>query len=110
SRLQEDVLWLEIAVNNPQRVRVIERVRDHLDQSDHFIDGELRRSRQLCPERVPVDVRHDVKQKGGSLVARSAGSLGMTPMDCARIEERQKVRVTEVGGDLDLREESLGAE
>ena len=46
-------------------------------------------------ERLPLDERHDVEEVAVGL---------------ARVEQRQDVRVLEVGGELDLGEEPLGAD
>ncbi len=58
-------------------------------------DGELLLAVQPVAQRLALDEGHDVEQVAVGL---------------ARVEERQDVRVLEIGGELDLGQEALGAD
>jgi hypothetical protein len=76
-------------------VRVVER-RGHLaGQLDGLFDAQLRFAVELPPERLALDVGHDVEQQ---------------PVGLARVVQRQDVGVGELGRDADLTQEPLGAE
>jgi hypothetical protein len=93
--LQEDVLRLEIPVDHAVLVRVVERFRDGDRDAHRLLHRELLLALEPGAERFALHVRHHVPQQA----ARLAG-----------VEQRQQVRVLEVGGDADLREEALTAE
>jgi hypothetical protein len=93
--VQQDVLRLDVAVDHPVTVRIVERV-GHLGRdTDGFVNAELGLAVQLPTERLSLDVRHDVVQES---VSR------------AGVEERQNVRVLEARRGLDFRDEALGAQ
>ena len=85
----------DIAVDHPAAMRIVERAGDLVGDPDRVGDRQLLLARQPVAERLPVDVRHDVEEKG---VGRP------------RIEERQDVRMLQVRRGLDLGEEPLGAD
>ena len=58
-------------------------------------DRELPLAVEPVAQRLALDERHHIEQQAVGL---------------ARVEQRQDVRVLQVRGDLDLREEALGAE
>ena len=60
-----------------------------------FVDRQLLFAVEARAERLALDVRHHVEQQ----------SVGF-----ARVEQRQEVRVLQVGRDLDLGEEPLDAD
>ena len=93
--MQQDVLGLDVAVDHALPVGVVER-RGHLGgDPDGVGDGELLLAVEPVAQRLAVDERHDVEQVAVGL---------------ARVEQRQDVRVLEVGGELDLGQEALGAD
>ena len=93
--VQQDVLGLDVAVDHPVPVGVVERG-GHLARDPHRLgDGELLLPVEPGPERLALDERHDVEEEAVGL---------------ARVEQRQDVRVLEVGGELDLGQEPLGAD
>ena len=65
------------------------------DQPHRLVDGELPLALEARAKRLAFDVRHHVVQQA----VRLAG-----------VEQRQQVRVLQVRRDLDLAQESLGAE
>ena len=85
--VQQDVLGLDVAVDHPVAVRVVQRV-GHLGGDPHrLVDAELRLAVQLVADRLALDVGHDVVEEAVGL---------------ARVEQRQDVRVLQCGGGLDL--------
>ena len=92
--MQEDVLGLDVAVDHPTPMRVVERIRDLTGDPDGLVDAELGLAIQLVAKRLALDVRHDVEQEsvGGS-----------------RVEQRQDVRMLQRRRRLDLHHEPLGA-
>ena len=91
----ENILGLEIAVDDALAVRVVERRGDRGRDSDCFVDRELLFTIEPRAERFAFDERHDVEQQ----VARGA-----------RIEQRQKIRMLEIGGDLNFRLKAIDAD
>ncbi len=76
-------------------MRVVEGRRDLLGDPDRFLDRELRLAIELLAEGLALDVGHDVVEE---------------PVGLTRIEQRQDVRVLEVGGGFDLLHEPFNAE
>ena len=93
--VQQDVLGLEVAMDDAVAVRVVERAGDRGGDADRFVDRELLLAIEPRAQRLAFDERHHVEEQ---------------PVGLARVEQRQQVRVLEVGRDLDLGEESLDAE
>ena len=93
--VEQDVLGLDVAVDDVVPVRVVQGG-GHLARDPHRVGH-----RQLLLPVHPVadglafDVRHDVEEEAVGLAA---------------VEERQDVRVLEVGGGGDLAQEPLGAD
>jgi hypothetical protein len=92
--LEEDVLGLEVAVGEPRRVRVGERVGHVPEQPHRRGDRQRPAAREPGPERLAGDARHRV-------VRHAAG--------VARRQERDDVRVAEAGGEQHLAPEALDA-
>ena len=93
--VQQDVLGLDVAVDHPVPVGVVER-RGHLGGDPHRVGhGELLLPVEPAPERLALDEGHDVEEEAVGL---------------ARVEQREDVRVLQVGGELDLGQEPLGAD
>src|SRR5688572_22180577 len=118
--VQQDVLWLDVAVNDAAAVGVIERAR-HFGCYPHRVsDGELLVASQPVPERLAFDEGHDVVQKGrGGRVGRGGrgtsrfgiATLATLPnRDHSGVEQWQDVRMLQVRGELDLLEEPVGAQ
>ncbi len=93
--LQQDVARLDVTVNHVAAVRVLQRRRHLRSDLDGLVHGQLLLDRNLVAQRLALDVRHHVVEEA---------------LRFARIVERQDVRVLQVGGDLDLVEEALGAQ
>jgi hypothetical protein len=93
--VEQDVLRLDVAVNDPLPVGVVERPR-HLPGDPH---GVLHRQVLLAgkpvAERFAIDERHHIEDRR---------------LDPARVMERQDVRMLQVGRGADLGQEPLGAE
>ena len=93
--VQHHVLGLDVPVDHAVPVRVVER-RGHLGRDSQCVgDRELLLPDEPVAERFPFDERHDIEEKGVGL---------------ARIEQRQDVRVLQVGGGSDFAQEALGAD
>ena len=95
TRLEENVLRLEVTVHDPVRVGVFQRVRHADGDSQRFVDGQLLLALEHGAQRLAVDERHDVVQQ---------------PRRLARIEQRQNVGMLQIRRDPNLAEKPLGAE
>jgi hypothetical protein len=89
---EQHVVGLDIAVHDTVAVGVGKGVYHLAQDLGRLRDGQLSFPRQLGPERLARDVRHDVVQQ----IARSGGG-----------EQRDDVRVLQSGGELDLPLEPL---
>jgi hypothetical protein len=93
--VQQDVLRLDVAVNHPVPVSVVQRGR-YLGGNAHRIrDGKLLLALQSVAEGFPLHERHHVV----------GGAVGR-----ARIDQAEDVGVLQVGDGLDLAEKPLGAD
>ena len=92
---QEDITGLDVPVDDAVAVGVVECARHLLGDYDRVLDAQLLLSVQSFPERLPLHMRHDVEEESIRL---------------ARIEERQDVRVLQIGRRLDLGQEALGTD
>ena len=91
--VQQDVLRLDVPMDDPVPVRVVERV-GHLHRDAHrLVHAHLRFSIQLAAQRLALDVGHDVEQEA---------------VRGARIEQRQDVWMLERRRGPDFDHESLG--
>ncbi len=93
--MEQDVLGLDVAVDHAITVGIVERVGHFTGDPHRFVDAELGLAVEFVAERLALDVGHDVVEK-------AVGGAG--------VEQRQDVRVLEVGGGLDLDHEPLGPE
>ena len=93
TRVHQDVCRLDVPVNHTVAVRAGECFCYVLRDLDRFVHGELMLAVQAIAERFSLHVRHHIEQEG----------VGLT-----RIEQGQYVRVLQVGGGFDLREENAG--
>ena len=95
SALQQDVLWLDVAVDHAAPVGVCECVR-HLARDQHrFRNRQQPHAREARAQRLAIDERHDVEQEATRF---------------ARVVQRQDVRVLQVGRRANLGEKALGTE
>ena len=95
ARQEQHVAGLDVAVDDVEVVRVGERVGDLAGDRQRLLHRQRADPVELLPERLALDVGHDVVQDAGVL---------------ARVVDRQDVGMGQAGGDLDLAEEPLGAE
>ncbi len=93
--MQEDVLGLDVAVDDAVLVGVLQRVGDLASDTERIVDGKLLLALEPVAERFAVDERHHVEHGA---------------VDGARVEEREDVRVLQIRGGLDLRQEAVGAD
>ncbi len=93
--VQQDVLRLDVAVHHPVPVRVVQRARHLVGDPDRVGHRQLLLAGEPVAQRLALDERHDVEQVAVGL---------------ARVEQRQDVRVLQVGRELDLGQEPLGAD
>src|SRR5512143_4367018 len=93
--MQQDVLRLDVAMDDPGCVRVVERRRHLSREIDRSIERNLLLALDHMPQRFSFDVRHHVKEKVAGF---------------SRVVERQDVRMAEVRGELDLAPKPIRAE
>ena len=92
---EEDVLGLDVAVDHPVAVRVLERVGRLAGDAERVLERELFLAREPVAEAFAFDEGHGEPELAGRL---------------ARVEHREDVRMLEPGGELDLAQEPLGAQ
>ena len=95
TRFEEDVLGLDVAVHHALGVGIAQGIRDLAPDLHGILQRQLSLAGEAVAQRLPFDVRHDVVQEARSL---------------ARVVQRQDMWMGESGGEVDLPEESLGAE
>ena len=95
TRLQQDVLRLDVAVNDAALVREAQRPRHRLRDLECLLHRKLLLPIQLVAQGLALDVGHDVVQE-------RVGHAG--------IVERQDVGMLQVGGDFNFDQKSLGAD
>ena len=93
--LQEDVLGLDVPVHDPLRVRMAERVGDLPRDAHGLVERELLLALEPVAEGLAGDERHHIVEHAPGLAA---------------VEEREDVRMLQLGRRLDLGQETLGAE
>ena len=93
--VEQDVLGLDVAVDDAVPVRVVERRGDLGGDSHRVGHGQLLLPVEPVRSDLALDERHDVEEEA---------------VDLAGVEQREDVRVLEVGGELDLGQEPLGAD
>ena len=91
---EEDVLRLDIPVNHPVPVGMLQGVADLPRQRDHLVREE-RAPVHPGPKRFTVDERHDVVEKAGGL---------------AGIDQPEDMGMLEPGRDGDFPKKPLGAQ
>ena len=91
---EQDVAGLDVAVHDAPLVRVVERVGDLLRDGDRVLHTHLLLAVQPIPERFSFHIRHHVEDH---------------PVRLPGVEQREDVRMLQVGGRLDLGQEALGA-
>ena len=94
SRLEENVLRLDVAMHDVMTVGVGEGVGHFASDLHSPVQRELRFSAQALAQRLALHVWHDVVREAVSL---------------ARVVKRDDVRVGQGGGDFDLPQETVGA-
>ena len=92
--LKQHVVGFDIAVDDPVTVGVAEPRCDFGGNTESVGDGELRLPLEPDAQRLPLDVRHDVEHR---------------TFDAARVEQRENVRMLQLGGRLDLPQKPLNA-
>ena len=93
--MHQNVLWLYVSVNHIVAVGVVESACDSLGDLNAFLYSQLLLPIELIAQRLALDVwQHVVEERVGF----------------SRIEQRQNVGMLQVGGDLNLLEEPLGAQ
>ncbi len=89
---EQHVVGLDVSVNHAARMRVGQRVGDLAQDPGCFGNRKLAVADQPLPQRLAFDIGHDIVQE----------TVGLT-----RIEQRQDVRMLQLGRDLDLAKESI---
>ena len=93
--MEQDIFGLDVAVDYPVPVGVVERGRHFGGNPDGVGHRELFLPGEPVAHRFPLHVWHDIEEKAVGLPA---------------VEEREDVGMLEVGGGLDLAQEPLGAD
>src|SRR5207247_5589965 len=91
---QQHVLWLDVAVDDPLRVRVGEGIHDFAQNPDGVTNGHCTITAELFPERLALDVGHHVVEEAVCL---------------AGVVEWQDLRMLQIGRDLNLPQVALGS-
>ena len=91
---EENVLGLHIAVHVSVAVRVVESSADFVDDAQRLVDRKLVLPVQPVAQGAAGDIRRHVVE----------GAVRFT-----RVDERNDVRMGQLGGDADLAKEALGA-
>jgi len=99
---QHDVFRLDVAVDDPQPVRMDQRIEHVPKYPRRFSWGELAHASEAGPKSLPLGVGHYVKEGAGPARERRGNLTG--------IDERQDVGMLEMGGDADFTEEPFGAQ
>jgi hypothetical protein len=90
--LEENVLGLDVAVDDAERVGRTQRVGDFARNTQGVTEWQLAFPLESRPQRLTRHIRHDVVEQ----------SRGRTA-----VQQRQNVRVLEPGGRPDLGEEAF---
>jgi hypothetical protein len=93
--MQEDVLRLDIPVDDPVSMRVVEGAGYLAEYPDRFADLEPSHAIHWVPERVAFHQWHGEPQDAGLVT---------------RVVKGQDVRVREAGGQMDLAQEALATQ
>ena len=93
--VKQHVVRLDVAVDHALAVGIVQRGGDLAGDANGLADGQLGFPAQPGAERFALDVGHDVEDRA---------------VDPAGIEQGQDVGVLEVGGGLDLLQETPGAD
>ena len=93
--MEQDVLGLDVAVDDAVAMGVVEGAGDFLREADGILDRELLFAGEPIAEGLALDEGHDVEELA---------------VGAAAVEQGQDVGVLEIGGELDLLEEALGAD
>ena len=101
TRLEQDVLGLDIAMNHALAVGIVERVGDLTSDAEGVVERELRLAFEAGAERLAVDERHDVEEERPLRSARISGAAVIKRKDMGMVQARR---------DLDFAEEAIGAE
>ena len=92
--MEKDVLRFHVAVDEATTMGVVQGTGDIAGDSHSISDRELSLAVQSIPQRLALDIRHDVVSGAACL---------------ARVVQRDDVRVLQRGGSSDLPEKTLGA-
>ena len=92
---QEHVVRLDVAVYDALAMSVGERVGDFGEELHRFVNRQLPLARESAAKVVAIHERHDVVEE---------------PVGFSRVVQWKDVRMLQLGGDLDLTEESVGPE
>ena len=97
TRLEEDVLGLDVPVHDPGGMGVRQGISHIPRDAERVLDGQSLLSGQPDAEGLPFDVGHDEEEE------RPFPSLVLA--DLPAVEQREDVGVAQLGGDLDFAEE-----
>ena len=92
---EEDVLGLHVPVDDAVPVRVVQRARRLMGDPYGVVEGKLVLALEPVSKGLPFDVRHGKPEEPGRL---------------AGVMDREDMRVLEAGGELDLAQETVGAQ
>jgi hypothetical protein len=95
ARREQHVVGLDVAVHDAVRVRVGERVAHVAQYRDRGVERQRPAALEALPQRSARLERHDVEE---------------APIRLTRIEQRDDVRMMQLGDDLDFAQESLRPE
>jgi hypothetical protein len=104
-RRQQNVLGLDVAVDDAARVGERQRVRYLAGDSQCVGERQWTVAAQAIPQRLSLDVRHDIIEE-----VRAVGAGIRNPWHPTGVVEPEDVRMVELRGDLNLAKETLGTD
>ena len=101
--MQQDVFGLDVAMDHPVAVRIVEGV-GHFGRDLHrFVDAQLMLSVELVPKRLAFDIGHHIVEE---VIGPPVRLTARAPA----VEERQNVGMLQLGGGLNLLDEPIRAQ
>ena len=98
---QENVVGLDVPMDDPYGVRIVQRPRDLPYNLNRLVDGQFLIFAQACPQRGALYIGHDIIEVWAGHVR---------PIRLARIVQGQDVWMLELCGYLDLPKETFGSQ
>jgi hypothetical protein len=108
--LQQDVLRLDVAVDDPLAVGVLERVGDFAGDPERLVHRELLLALQPVAERLALHEGHGVEEVLGDQAIGRLGDWVDRRSEGAAVEQGEDVGMMQAGRQRDLTQEPLTAQ